>query len=79
MDSVLEWKPRAFTDEELQGIDPVIRAYLKDVDVTLLICNRRLTPEQRILRAQAYNADSVALIEAARKRRHEAYGLQAGH
>ena len=66
---IIDWKPRPFTDEELQAVNPVIRAYLKDVDVTLLIANRRLSVEQRLLNAQAHSADAVTLINAARARR----------
>ena len=36
------------SQEEPRYIDPVIRAYMKDVDRTMLRANLRLTPEQRI-------------------------------
>ncbi|HEX8323261.1 MAG TPA: hypothetical protein VF595_05035 [Tepidisphaeraceae bacterium] len=65
--NALDWKPRPFTEEELQSISPVIRAYLKDVDVTLLIANRRLSVAQRMLNAQQYAASAAAIHGIARK------------
>ena len=35
-------------------VDPVIEAYKKDVDVTLLIASLRLTPAERLDRMQAF-------------------------
>ena len=67
--NALDWKPRAFTPEELERIDPVVYAYLKDVDVTLLIANRRLTVEERMLRAQSYAASAAEIHGIARKQR----------
>ncbi|HEY0007565.1 MAG TPA: hypothetical protein VGB55_02480 [Tepidisphaeraceae bacterium] len=67
--NAIDWKPRPFTEEELADIDPVIRAYMKDVDVTLLIACRRLTAEQRVRNAQAHAADAAEIYGAAWKRR----------
>ncbi len=61
-----DWTPRPFTEEDLKGIDPVIVAYMKDVDVTLLIANCRLSVEQRALNAQAYATSAAKNIGAAR-------------
>jgi hypothetical protein len=44
--------------------DPVIEAYKKDVDRTLIRAMLRLTPEQRILALQRALADAVDLREA---------------
>jgi hypothetical protein len=44
--------------------DPVIEAFKKDVDRTLLRENLRLTPERRILKLQAAVRSIVALREA---------------
>ncbi len=51
--------------------DPVIEAYKKDVDVTLLIENLKLTPEQRLRKLQGAYA-MVAEIQAARRRMKKA-------
>lgn len=39
--------------------DPVIEAYKKDVDVTLILAMRKLTPEERILSLQ-YSLEDLA-------------------
>ena len=47
-------------------IDPVVAAYLKDVDRTLLRENLKLTPEERIRKLQDFVRVAVALREAPR-------------
>jgi len=47
-------------------IDPVVAAYLKDVDRTLLRENLKLTPEERIRKLQDFVRAAVALREAPR-------------
>ena len=49
--------------------DPVIEAYKKDVDRTLIRENLKLTPEERILKLQNFVAFAVELQEAGRKLR----------
>ena len=49
--------------------DPVIEAFKKDIDRTLLRANLKLTPEQRILKLQDVLAFVAALREAGRKAR----------
>ena len=49
--------------------DPVIEAYKKDVDRTLIRQNLKLTPEERILKLQDFVAFAVELQEAGRKLR----------
>ena len=46
--------------------DPVIEAYKKDIDRTLIRENLKLTPEERILKLQSFVALAVALQEAGR-------------
>jgi hypothetical protein len=51
--------------------DPVIEAYKRDVDVTLLIENLKLTPEQRIVNLQAlvrFQEDLRTALLAAKRR-----------
>ena len=49
--------------------DPVIEAFKKDVDRTLIRQNLRLTPEERILKLQSFVSLAVELQEAGRKSR----------
>ena len=49
--------------------DPVIEAYKKGVDRTLIRENLKLTPEERILKLQDFVAFAVELQEAGRKLR----------
>jgi hypothetical protein len=49
--------------------DPVIEAYKKDVDRTLLRENLKLTPQQRIEKLTAFMRSLGRLREAASKRR----------
>ena len=48
--------------------DPVIEAYKKDVDRTLLRENLKLTPDQRLEKLQSFVSLTTALGEAARRR-----------
>ncbi len=48
--------------------DPVIEAYKKDVDRTLLRENLKLTVEQRIRKAQSFHASIQGWRGAARRR-----------
>lgn len=48
--------------------DPVIEAYKKDVDRTLIRENLKLTPEQRLARLQAFMDDLRELRAAPRHR-----------
>jgi len=48
--------------------DPVIEAYKKDIDRTLIRENLKLTREERILKLQAFVTFAVGLREAGRKR-----------
>lgn len=50
--------------------DPVIEAYKKDVDRTLIRANLSLTPEERILKLQDFVAFAVEVQEAGRRLRH---------
>jgi hypothetical protein len=47
--------------------DPVVEAYKKDVDRTLIREMLRLTPEQRILKLQDFVALAVELQNAGRQ------------
>jgi hypothetical protein len=47
--------------------DPVIEAYKKDIDRTLLRENLKLTPAQRLQKLHAAVRGAVALREAAKK------------
>ena len=48
-------------------VDPVIEAYKKDIDRTLLFENLKLTPTERIKRFQAF-MDSVEKLKGAADR-----------
>jgi hypothetical protein len=52
-----------------EPLDPVVAAYLKDVDRTLLRVNLRLSPEDRIRKLQDFVRTMVALREAGRAAR----------
>ena len=49
--------------------DPVVEAYKKDIDRTLIRENLRLTPEQRLLKLQDFVAFLVTMQEAGRRSR----------
>jgi hypothetical protein len=49
--------------------DPVIEAYKKDVDRTLIRENLKLTHEERILKLQDFVAFAIELQEAGRRAR----------
>lgn len=49
--------------------DPVVAAYLKDVDRSLLRRNLQLTPEERIRKLQDFVRLALALREAGRSPR----------
>ena len=49
--------------------DPVVEAYKKDVDVTLLRKNLRLTPEERILAAMELQKLAEEVRRAGREAR----------
>ena len=57
------------TDDVVLEPDPVIEAYKKDVDRTLLRENLRLTPQQRLEKLVAFMRSLERLREAASKRR----------
>lgn len=48
--------------------DPVIEAYKKDIDRSLLRENLRLTPEQRVVKLQAFIASLERIRGAATRR-----------
>jgi hypothetical protein len=48
--------------------DPVIDAYKRDVDRTLIRENLKLTPEQRVLKLQSYVDMTLALRAAPRRK-----------
>jgi len=50
-------------------LDPVIEAYKKDVDRTLLRENLKLTPEQRIQKLQDFVNFAATLREAGQRKR----------
>ena len=52
--------------DRLAPVDPVVAAYLKDVDHTLLQSNLRLSPEDRIRKLQDFVRLMVALQAAGR-------------
>ncbi|MCC7010392.1 MAG: hypothetical protein IT184_16405 [Acidobacteria bacterium] len=49
--------------------DPVVEAYKRDVDRTLLRENLRLTPEQRLMKLQDFVRFTAELREARRRAR----------
>ncbi len=55
------------TDPRLQEVDPVIEAYKKDVDVTLLIEALRLTHEQRLRKLMDLQVEAEELRRAGRE------------
>jgi hypothetical protein len=54
-------------DRPTRPPDPVIDAYKKDVDRTLIRENLRLTPEERILKLQDFVRLAFELQQAGRK------------
>lgn len=54
-------------DRAEQSLDPVVAAYLKDVDRTLLRSNLRLSPEDRIRKLQDFVRLMSRLREAGRQ------------
>ena len=54
-------------DDRSESQDPVVAAYLKDVDRTLLRSNLRLSPEDRIRKLQDF-VRLMATLQAARRR-----------
>lgn len=51
------------------GLNPVIEAYKKDVDRTLLRENLKLTPDERLRKLQDFVAFTMTLREAGRRAR----------
>ena len=54
-------------EDQSNAMDPVVAAYLKDVDRTLLRSNLRLSPEDRIRKLQDFVRLMVTLQEAGRR------------
>jgi hypothetical protein len=54
-------------DRAKPSLDPVVAAYLKDVDRTLLRSNLRLSPEDRIRKLQDFVRLMSRLREAGRQ------------
>ena len=54
-------------DRGSEVVDPVVAAYMKDVDRTLLRSNLRLSPEDRIRKLQDFVRLMAALREAGRQ------------
>lgn len=52
--------------------DPVIEAYKKDIDRTLIRANLKLTPEQRLLRLMQLQQFAQELRQAGRRARRKA-------
>ena len=52
----MDRRPREDAPAAPLGLDPVIEAYKKDIDRTLLRENLTLTPEQRIRKLQSFLA-----------------------
>jgi hypothetical protein len=57
--------------EDDHWVDPVVEAYKRDVDRTLLRENLKLTPEERLRKLQAMQEWAVELRRAGRKLRDE--------
>ena len=57
------------SNESPERMDPVVAAYLKDVDRTLLRVNLRLSPEDRVRKLQDFVRTMVAVREAGRAAR----------
>lgn len=53
-------------DDRESRLDPVVAAYLKDVDRTLLRENLRLSHEERLRQLQDFVRTAIALREAGR-------------
>ncbi len=54
-------------DEPIVAPDPVIEAYKKDVDRTLIREMLKLTPEERVLKLQDFVRFALELQEAGRR------------
>jgi len=59
-------------DRQPLASDPVVEAYKKDVDVTLLKRNLTLTPEQRLVQLMELQRFATELQEAGRRVRSAA-------
>ena len=59
--------------------DPVIEAYKKDVDRTLIREMLTLTPEERILKLQDFVAFAIELQEAGRRLHERALSMTLRH
>jgi hypothetical protein len=59
------WDPRALAPPDY--LDPVIEAYKKDVDMTLLRENLKLTVEERIRKAISFHKSIEAWREAGQR------------
>ncbi len=64
-------KPEGFVPVSLEP-DPVIEAYKKDIDRTLLIENLKLTPTERIQRLMELLQFAESLSEAGKRLRKDA-------
>ncbi len=62
---------------DVQPIDPVVEAYKKDVDRSLLDRNLQLTPTERIEQLQRFVAFMIELQQAGERARASAHGRQA--
>ena len=69
------WKPRPFTPLELEGIDPVILLYMKDVDQTMIIESLRRTPHERVAGLEAMMEGVERLREAGQEARHARHAI----
>lgn len=58
-------------DSEKRSIDPVIEAYKKDIDVTLIRENLRLTVDQRFRQLMELQRSAEELQNAGRKARQK--------
>jgi hypothetical protein len=56
-------------DKPATGADPVVQAYLRDVDRSLLRRNLQLTPEERLRKLQDFVAFISRMREAGRMAR----------
>jgi hypothetical protein len=59
----------AMSEVNADDVDPVIEAYKKDVDRTLLRENLKLTVEQRLLKLAKFAEFAAELREAGRRHR----------
>lgn len=61
-------------DLELEGLDPIIAAYEKDIDRTLVRRRLRMGIEERLLALESWMKDTAELRGAARRPRRKAAG-----